>query len=707
MKFAHFEFDLKDDLIGSGQSSHVYKAKDLSLDRTVVLKVLEAHVTIDPEAKQRFSREARTAGSLAHPNLAAVHEFGTVEVQGQERSYIAMEFVEGKPLDKVIKGLSTQLLGYEECLKIGEQVADALATVHESGILHRDLKPGNIMRMDDGTVKLLDFGIARTNDSTKITQAGMLVGTVLYMSPEQVRGEKLELSSDVFAFGSVLYHLCTGKLPFPGSSFPEVCMSILDCEPISPKVARPGFPEPINALLTRCLEPEPVDRFTNGREVHTAILGVIKEMHSATSALQAAEGELYILPFNSPKRAADLTAGARRDLAADLQRTKRLSVHLVDDVDAKSESSVDFLLSAELSPLPAGAKLELHLERWGDGERGRAVVQEWDDSLTVQEEDEWALQEALARGAARLMRHAMREVVIRPTAELGKNVGRADELAQKAHDRLLRGTSKHIFSCVSMVRGAIESKTYSPRAYSCLSEAMVRKFLMWDGDPSYLDEARDFADHALSIDAECAEAHTSLGFAYQHSGQPTDAQREYRIAIQIDPDEWMAHSYLGALLAREGNFLHAQEHLEKAIKIRPRHIGSSDNLYLVHMRLGATDEAIEVAERGIENGLAQLIEFPDDQEARTHTALLFARLGRGEEARELVDEARERYPKDGFTNFRIACIYAALGEGSDHEEAVRELTAARDRGYHVSGELLGATDLEILRSLPGFEDILL
>ena len=125
------------------------------------------------------------------------------------------------------------------------------------------------------------------------------------------------------------------------------------------------------------------------------------------------------------------------------------------------------------------------------------------------------------------------------------------------------------------------------------------------------------------------------------------------------------------------------------------------------MPRSATDEAIEVAERGIENGLAQLLEFPDDQEARTHTALLFARLGRGEEARELVDEARERYPKDGFTNFRIACIYAALGEGSDHEEAVRELTAARDRGYHVSGELLGATDLEILRSLPGFEDILL
>jgi tetratricopeptide (TPR) repeat protein len=165
----------------------------------------------------------------------------------------------------------------------------------------------------------------------------------------------------------------------------------------------------------------------------------------------------------------------------------------------------------------------------------------------------------------------------------------------------------------------------------------------------------------------------------------------------------MAHSYLGALLAREGDFRHAQEHLEKAMRVRPRYIGSADNLYLVHMRLGATDPAITVAENGIQNGLEQLIQFPDDQDARTYTALLFARLGRGGEARELADEAHEQYPKDGFTNFRTACIYAALG---DSDDAVRELTAARDRGYFVRGELLGSTDLEILRGLPGFDDLL-
>jgi len=702
MKFANYEFDLKNDLIGSGQSSQVYRARDMKLDRTVALKILEAHVTIDPEASERFKREARAGGKLINPNIAMVFDFDTIQVEGQERSYIAMEFLEGKPLDKVIKE-NVQTLGYEECLRIAEQVASALAIVHESGIIHRDLKPGNIMVMDDGMVKLLDFGIARATDEVGITQKGMLVGTVLYMSPEQIRGERLDFSSDVFAFGSVLYHLCTGKLPFPGSSFPEVCMTILDCDPLEPAQARPGFPEAVSAVISRCIEPEPVDRFSNGREVHTAILSAIEEIHSSASTLQAAEGDLHILPFTCSEGYEGLARGTRNDLAGDLKRTKRLTVQLSDEVDVAKDARVGFLLRGELSSHPTGATLELHLERWGDGERGRAVVQEWEDVIRLEGDDEWALQESLARVAARFVRQGMREVTVQPSEDLQRNPERSDRLAHQAHDKLLRGTSKHVMACVSLIRKALEENAYSPRAYSCLSEAMVRKFLMWDGDLGFLDEARDYANRSLGLDQECAEAHTSLGFAYQHSGHPTDAQREYRIAIQMDPDEWMAHSYLGALLAREGNFRYAQEHLDKSVGLRPSHIGAADNLYLVHMRLDDTEAAISEAESGIQNGLEQLIQFPDDQEARTHTALLFARLGKREEARELLQEARERYPKDGFTNFRVACILAALG---DSEDALIELTAARDRGYFVRGELLGSTDLEILRSLPGFDDLL-
>jgi adenylate cyclase len=372
-------------------------------------------------------------------------------------------------------------------------------------------------------------------------------------------------------------------------------------------------------------------------------------------------------------------------------------------VDAASNTDVDFVLSSKLSTLTKGATLELTLERWGVGESGRAIIQEWDDVLRLDEDDEWALQAGLVRVASRFVRQAMREVIVQPAAELQRDPARANRLANAAHDRLLGGTSKHMFSCIHMIRNALEDNAYSARAYSCLAEAMVRKYLMWDGDEAFLAEAREFANRSLALHHECAEAHTSLGFAYQHSGAPTDAERDYRIAIQIDPTEWMAHSYLGALLARGGNFRHALDHLEQALKIRPQSIGSADNLYLVHMRLGNTDTAITVAKAGIESGLGQLLKCKDDQETRTQTALLHARIGESREAVELINTARELYPKDGFTNFRIACVHAALGEFDD---AIRDLTAARDRRDFIRGELLGGTDLEVLRSLPGFDDLL-
>ena len=139
-----------------------------------------------------------------------------------------MEYLEGRTLDKIIKD---QTLGYEECLRVALQLCSALEVVHQGEMIHRDLKPANILLEDDGNLKLLDFGIARAADESSITQHGMLVGTVLYMSPEQVRGDELDARSDIFSLGAVLYHVMTGQLPFPGESFPEVCMAILDGPP--------------------------------------------------------------------------------------------------------------------------------------------------------------------------------------------------------------------------------------------------------------------------------------------------------------------------------------------------------------------------------------------------------------------------------------------------------------------------------------------
>ena len=285
MKFGkdgRYEFDPKRDRLGDTPHSEVFRARDTQLERDVALKILRPNSEIDPAARERFQREARHTGTLQHPNIGMVYDFATLE--GEEfghfdgSSYIAMEFLEGRTLDKIVEGQQGRPLGYEEGLHVAEQLTAALAVVHERELVHRDLKPANIMLLGDGTIKLLDFGISRTKGELSLTQSGILVGTVLYMSPEQVRGQDLDGRSDIFSMGAVLYHVLTRELPFPGRTFPEVCMAILDGRPKRPTTVRSGFPPPLERWLLRCMAPDPEERFPDAGAAHGALLEVRNEL---------------------------------------------------------------------------------------------------------------------------------------------------------------------------------------------------------------------------------------------------------------------------------------------------------------------------------------------------------------------------------------------------------------------------------------------
>jgi adenylate cyclase len=286
--------------------------------------------------------------------------------------------------------------------------------------------------------------------------------------------------------------------------------------------------------------------------------------------------------------------------------------------------------------------------------------------------------------------------------EAGRDSARALELAARAHEKLMRGTTKHLMGSVSMFRRAIEQDPYCPRAYAGLAEAMVRKYLYWDGDSSYLTEARDYCEQALALDPDCARAHTALGFAFHLSGHQTDAQREYRIAIQLDDEEWLAHRLLGAILRRNGNFKEAEPRLRRAIELHPSHVGSYDHLFNVLRRLDRHDEARRVAEHGIAAGRACLDQEPDNQEARLGTAILSARIGEQAAARELVSQALEHAPKDGYTSYLAGCVHSIMGAP---DEAIELLKKAHDRGFYVQCELRNNDDLDVLRGMPEFEEL--
>jgi serine/threonine-protein kinase len=278
------------EIIGEGAMACVYKAFDPEINRPLAIKLLKAQLRLDGEYRNRFLREAKGAGVLSHPNIVTVFDVG----EDQGHPYIAMELVEGGTLAEEIK--TSKPLTTAEIVEIGIQLARALDYAHKRGIVHRDVKPGNIMRVSDGnTIKVADFGICRidgseASDSTQQTQIGNVLGTPHYMSPEQVIGEKVDSRSDLFSAGVVLYQLLTGHLPFEGDTLISVAYKITKTDPPSLDKVRSDLPLSLRRVIERALKKQPDKRFQTGEEFAQALVGVQRELAEEAAKKGRARG---------------------------------------------------------------------------------------------------------------------------------------------------------------------------------------------------------------------------------------------------------------------------------------------------------------------------------------------------------------------------------------------------------------------------------
>jgi serine/threonine protein kinase len=259
--------------LGAGGMGEVYRARDTRLDRTVAIKILPAQLSNDPVRKQRFEREAKTISSLNHPNICVLHDVG----HQNGIDYLVMECVEGETL---AKRLEKGPLPLDQVLRFGAQVADGLDKAHRNGVVHRDLKPGNVMLTPTGA-KLLDFGLAKpavpltavatltatVRPNTPVTQEGTIVGTFQYMSPEQIEGKELDGRSDIFSLGAVLYEMLTGQRAFDGKSQLSVASAILEKEPAPISTVKPLTPPALDHAIRRCLAKDPEERWQTARDV--------------------------------------------------------------------------------------------------------------------------------------------------------------------------------------------------------------------------------------------------------------------------------------------------------------------------------------------------------------------------------------------------------------------------------------------------------
>ena len=261
--------------LGRGGMATVYRAHDPSIGRDVAIKFLHASLCEDEDCRMRFLRESRAAGGLSHPNIVVVHDVGEIE----RRPYMAMELIDGSTLsDKLEK---TRSLPVREVVIIGLQLARALEYAHARGIVHRDIKPGNIMILADGqTIKVADFGIAHMDDGTteQRTVVGAVMGTPQYMSPEQTRGDKVDGRSDLFSAGIVLYQLLAGERPFRGESLVAVATKIATEDPPPLNQKRPDVPASLRRVIDRCLAKKPEQRYQSGKELAEALQKVLHEI---------------------------------------------------------------------------------------------------------------------------------------------------------------------------------------------------------------------------------------------------------------------------------------------------------------------------------------------------------------------------------------------------------------------------------------------
>jgi serine/threonine-protein kinase len=298
--------------LGRGAMGIVYKAEDPNLDRTVALKtiVIEADVEGRKEYEKRFFLEAKAAGKLNHPNIVTVYDFG--EADGV--AYLAMELVEGTDLRERLKDSKGEGLPAIDAVDIAQQIAEGLGYAHERGIVHRDIKPGNIMLQRRGQAKIMDFGLARMRVADHKTSTGMVLGTPKYMSPEQVAGQPVDQRSDVFSLGIVLHEMLTGTRLFAGEDTPQIMHNVVHVEHEPPSRIKPELPSMLDFVVARALKKDPVVRYQDAYELSADLGNCLAELR----------GKAPIAPTPDGTRTIKIAAGERtiqapaaRDIAAD------------------------------------------------------------------------------------------------------------------------------------------------------------------------------------------------------------------------------------------------------------------------------------------------------------------------------------------------------------------------------------------------------
>lgn len=608
-------------LLGGGGMGVIYKADDTRLGRQVALKFLPPQLTQDRDALERFHREAQAASALNHPNICAIYDIA--EHDGE--TFIVMELLDGQTLEAK---LNRQPLALDELLPFALQIADALDAAHSRDIVHRDIKSSNIFVTSRNQIKLLDFGLAKfttasdpmalaasqmvTVDPQRLTGERQVLGTIVYMSPEQLRGEPLDPRTDVFSFGVVLYEMATGALPFRGDTWIATASAILNDTPADASRANPRIPDRLSDVIRRCLVKELPKRYQSAREVRADLESLSTTSVTAAGPRRAIEApsSIAVLPFvdMSPEKDQEyFCEGIAEELLNRLSQlhglrvASRSSSFAVSgkDMDARTMGirlNVDTLLEGSVRKAGSRLRIAAQLVHAANG------YQLWAERYDRQMEDVFAVQDEIAESIAGQLKIALGggpgDVLRRRYTD---NVD-AFNLYLKGQYYWNRRFEGQVGKALECFEGAIAIDPSYALAYAGVADCYTQ-IAGYSLMPPRMAHARatEAARKGIELDDTLAETHTSLAmiqlwFDWDLEG----AERSLRKAIGINPRFGLARHYLSLCLAYGAHFAEAVEEVRYAQKLEPvsQIIGATAGLVLYYAR--RYDEALEECRKILE-----------------------------------------------------------------------------------------------------------
>ncbi len=728
--------------LGRGGMGEVYEAEDMSLRRHVALKFLTRELAHKPEAIERFLREARMASALNHPHICTVHEIG--EEQGQY--FIVTELLQGQDLQHMLARGPIELSRVHE---YSLQIADGLGAAHARGIVHRDLKPSNIFITDESQVKLLDFGLAKTAEcglpdpadaattaESDLTGSGRLVGTLSYMSPEQLRGASLSTASDVFSFGIVLCEMLTGIHPFAKGNAFETANSILsDPFPVS-NGSLPPLSQPWLAIVRKMLSKNQSERYRNAQEVRTDLLKVKSDLGFngmglvAEGATRTSSPSVAVLPFRNLNRDPDneyFSDGLTEELINLLTNTGVVRVAArsssfrfrgkeMDIREVGRELAVSSILEGSVQRSGNRIRITGQLVNVADG------FQRWSGKYDRELGDVFALQDEIAQAVVASLETALN----RKPAPLPDR----RRISPEAYNLYLQGrffwnkrTAQDLRNAIECFRNAIGlDNAFAPALAGIADCHMTLAIYGVEAPEASIALAKESAHKALEIDPTLAEARTSLGCAEAvYSWNWESAERQFQHAIKNSPRYATAHHwYATSCLLPLARFEESRRELQLARELEPLSlvIGATWGLQLLLER--RYDDAIkEFAKvltldhnfsmahfflgqayggKGMFNEATRELEASAELNGRSleSVAILgwaYARGGQSAEATKVLEDLRQRAQSVYVSPVLLAQLMLGLGE---KKEALVYLDQARR---------VRAADLVWLKVRPVFDDL--